>query len=49
MLRTLASNLASSEIEAMEDVDEIPDLISTLEDVVDRLRARWDEEFPGSA
>jgi hypothetical protein len=49
MLRILANDLASSAIEAMEDVDEIPDLISTLEDVVDRLRARWDEEFPGSA
>jgi hypothetical protein len=48
-LSRLTFALASSEIEDMEDVDEIPALILSLEDVVDRLRARWKEEFPGPA
>jgi hypothetical protein len=41
-----ARALAMVDIEDLEEVDEIPDLIATLEDVVERLRNRWNGEFP---
>lgn len=47
-LSSLVMVLATQPIEAIDNVDHIPDLISTLEDVIDRLRDRWDLEFPGS-
>lgn len=35
--------LAEAPIETIEDVDDIPATIETLENVIDRLRSRWEE------
>ena len=43
----MVESLAELPIEDIKDVDIIPDLITTLHDVIDRLTNRWKEEFPG--